>query len=344
MKQNNIPWELIIAKFKQEISEEENAELTRWASASGHQAVLDDLETVWRKIQDKSSDYTPDKERYWQELSSRINRKTQTAKPTPAKKTFSFRYFYRYAAACIILVAMMGLSYYGGLTIHQKEHIEQTYTCMNGKSKISLPDGSKVWLHANTTLSYGADFQEENRLVKVSGEAYFEVAKDLKKEFIVQTDGMQVVVHGTKFNVAAFESEDKSRVSLSEGSVSLRTSSGNIFLKPGEIAVYDKKDNSLSLEDGDVAFDMLWTNDKFLIANEPLGDVCRLLSKWYDVDIHLEEGLENKYKYTFTLRNEPLEEIVRLMARITSISYSFDEYNVLTISSGGVRQAGTQKR
>lgn len=313
--------------------------MTRWASgAPERQAMLDDLELVWRKMQDKTRDYAPDKDYYWKELSNRIHQGERTAPAAPAKKRVSLRLLYRYAAACVILVAMVGFSYYRGFNDHQKTRIEQSYTCMNGKSKISLPDGSTVWLHTNTTLSYDGDFQKENRLVKVDGEAYFEVAKNPEKEFIVQAGGMQVVVHGTKFNVDAFGYEDKNRVSLVEGSVSLRTSSGNCFLKPGEIAVYDKRSGSLNVEAGDVAFDMLWTRDKFLLANEPLGNVCRLLSKWYDVEIILEEGLETKYMYTFTLRDEPLEEIVRLMARVTPISYRFDENNALTI--GGAGKAG----
>lgn len=108
------------------------------------------------------------------------------------------------------------------------------YTCVNGKSKISLPDGTKAWLHASTTLTYGNDFQERNRLVKISGEACFEVTKDERKAFIVQTEGMQVVLHGTKFNVDAPVDAAESRVSLIEGSVSLETLLESLYLKSGK--------------------------------------------------------------------------------------------------------------
>lgn len=332
MKQKNIPWELIISKFKQEISEADNEKLMLWASNPECQAILEELDVLWRKIQEKTRDYTPDKEYYWKELSARMNKVVQPAK-AKSGKTIPLRRLYQYAAvACIVLVVSIGMSYYWGTNVNSLTETEQVYTCMNGKSKISLPDGTEVWLHANTTLTYGNDFQERNRLVRISGEAYFEVTRDERKAFIVQTEGMQVVVHGTKFNVEAPANTAESKVSLIEGSVSLETASENLLLKPGEIAIYNKNSSKLEIEKGDVAFEKLWANDQLFLSNKPLGDVCCFLSKWYDVKINVADDLKDKYMYTFTLRNEPLEETIRLMSRINPISYSFDEDNVLTIT------------
>lgn len=335
MKQKNIPWELIISKFKQEISEEDNAELMCWAADPECGTLLEDLKVLWQKIQLESSGYTPDKDYYWKELSRRINKVEPKEKEAPVKRLIPFRSLYRYAMV-VCMVLAMGISYYLGVAVNDKKNVEQVYTCMSGRSKISLPDGSNVWLHGNTTLTCCDGFQSRERLVKISGEAYFEVVKDEKRKFVVQTEGMQVVVHGTKFNVGAFEQDKESRVSLMEGSVSLKTSSEEVFLKPGDIAVFDKASNRLAVAAGDVDFDRLWTKDKLIMSNESLGDVCRFLSRWYDVEIHLEDGLKDKYQYTFTLRDEPLEEILRLMSRVNPISYSFDEDNVLTISTGSI--------
>ncbi|GFH99274.1 FecR family protein [uncultured Phocaeicola sp.] len=332
MRQTNIPWELIIAKFKQEISVEENEKLMHWATNPECQAILEDLNTLWQKIQEKSKDYTPDKEYYWRELSARMNIAKQTEKVIP-RKTISLHRLYRYAAvACIVLMTSIGIAYHWGTNAGQKPITEQVYTCMNGKSKVFLPDGTAVWLHGNTTLAYGNDFQDHDRMVRISGEAYFEVIRDEEKPFIVQTDGMRVVVHGTKFNVDAPENAPECKVSLIEGSVSLETSLDNLFLKPGEIVTYNKKSCQLDIESGDVTFERSWANDKLYLSNKSLGVVCRYLSKWYNVKINVDNDLKDKYMYTFTLRNEPLEEIIRLMSRINPISYSFDEDNVLTIT------------
>ena len=333
MRQENIPWELIISNFKQEISEKDSERLKRWADRPECRAVMGELEAGWKKVQDNVSDYTPDKEYYWKILSERIGKAEQQLEKKAPEKTITLRKLYRYvAAACVVLGLSVGASYYWGTHADWKLGVEQVYTCIDGKSKVFLPNGTGVWLQSNTTLTYGNDFRKESRLVHLSGEAYFEVAKDKEKPFIVQIEGMQVVVHGTKFNVESPKGAAQSKVSLIEGSVSLITSSERVFLKPREIAVYDKRQNKMEINTGDVAFEKLWVSDELFISNKSLGEVCRLLSKRYGVKINVDDDLKDKYKYTFTIHNEALEEIIRIMARINPITYSFDEDNVLTIT------------
>ena len=116
------------------------------------------------------------------------------------------------------------------------------------------------------------------------------------------------------------------------------------FLKPGEIAVYDKKNNRLAIDAGDVALEKMWIQDEFFVSNKTLGEVCRILSKRYDVEIKVDDELEDKYRYTFTLRNETLEEIVRIMARINPIAYHFDDNNVLVINQKWENKEGKGKK
>ena len=349
MKQENIPWELIISKFKQEISEKDDARLMSWAERPECRSVMEDLNVVWKRVQEKTSDYTPDKEYYWKVLSARIGKagkpQVEVLQEKASGKTFTLRSLDRYiAAACVVLVLSVGMSYYWGVSMGRQPMGEQVYTSMDGKSKIFLPDGTGVWLQANTTLAYGNDFRDRDCSVRLSGEAYFEVAKDKRKPFIVHTEGMQVRVHGTKFNVASPDGAAESRVSLMEGSVSLETRAGLVFLKPGEIAVYDKKNNRLAIDAGDVALEKMWIQDEFFVSNKTLGEVCRILSKRYDVEIKVDDELEDKYRYTFTLRNETLEEIVRIMARINPIAYHFDDNNVLVINQKWENKEGKGKK
>lgn len=343
MKQENIPWELIISKFKHEISEEDDVRLTRWAEQPECRTVMEELNALWKSIQEKSGGYTPDKEYYWKVLLTRMGKAEQPAAEVSQKagreKTVTLRSLYRYvAAACIVLVLSVGASYYWGAYTDRKPMAEQVYTCMDGKSKVFLPDGTEVWLQANTTLAYGNDFQESERSVRLSGEAYFEVTTDERKPFIVRTEGMQVRVHGTKFTVSSPAGSAESKVSLMEGSVSLETLSKKVFLKPGEIAVYDRKSNQLKIDVGDVALEKMWIDDELFISNKTLGEVCRILSKRYDVKIKVDDELKDKYRYTFTLRDETLEEIIQIMARINPIAYRFDDDGVLTITSKGKKK------
>lgn len=326
-----IPWDLIISKLKHTLTADENRRLTEWLSDSNNQEIFEELQQVWQRIQMKASGYTPDANHYWKELSKRME---ATKKPqTPAVKTFSLLHLRRYAAvACVLLIAAFSACIYIGIGLGQPQQREQTYTNLGGKSLVSLPDGSQVWLHTATSLAYNTDFESEDRQVNVTGEAYFEVAHDRKKPFIVQTDGMKVVVHGTKFNIESFPDSENTFVSLIEGSVSLETKTDKRFLIPGETATFNKKSHSLHVEKGDVEFSRSWADNQMVFNKKSLGYVCRFLSKWYNVDIHLAPELTDKYMYTFTLRNEALEEILRLMSRVNPIEYHFNEENLLTIT------------
>ena len=149
---------------------------------------------------------------------------------------------------------------------------------------------------------------------------------------------MRIVVHGTKFNVDAFPGSENTLVSLVEGSVSLETETENRFLKPGETAIFNRKTLTLKVEKDDVHFASSWANTQLVFRNRSLGDICKLLSKWYRVKIDVDPTLSNKYFYTFTLRSEPLDEILRIMARIQPMKYTFNEENELTISFADTKQ------
>lgn len=324
-----IPWDLIVSKLKQDLTADEDRQLAEWLSDEGNREVFDELQQVWQKVQARAASYTPDKNKYWAELSKRMD--ASKAASLPKTKILSFTHVRRYAAvACVLLVA--AFSIYIGMELGRPALGEQVYSNLGGKSKVRLSDGTEVWLHSNTTLAYSTDYEAEERLVNVKGEAYFDVTHDKDKPFIVQTDGMRVVVHGTKFNVEAFPESENTFVSLVEGSVSLETNEEKRFLVPGETATFNKHSRQLHIEKGNVDFMRSWANDQVVFDKKSLGYVCRYLSKWYNVKINVAPELTGKYLYTFTLRNETLEEIMRLMARINPVEYSFDEKNVLTVS------------
>lgn len=330
-----IPWDLIISKLQRRITVEEDRQLMDWLSDAQNREVFAELEQVWQKVQDKASGYVPDTNHYWNELSKRMGIEAKKVEITPPnKKTLFTNSFRRYAAvACITLAITFSISFYIGMEVGQPKAMDLVHNNLAGKSKMTLPDGTEVWLHSKTSLTYSTRYDWKNRLVNLTGEAYFDVAHSKDKPFIVETEGMRVIVHGTKFNVESFPESGNTFVSLVEGSVSLQTSTEHSFLRPGEMAIFNKNNHHLSIQKSDVNYTSSWANDKMIFTNKSLGQICRLLSKWYNVKIHLEPGLENRYKYTFTLRNEPLEEILRLMSRINPTTYQFNEENELTISS-----------
>ena len=110
-----------------------------------------------------------------------------------------FPRFQRYvAAACVVVAVFLSVSLYIGIKIGQPEMAQQTYSNWGGKSEVALPDGSNVWIHSATSLTYNTNYYSKNRNVRLNGEAYFDVAHDKDHPFVVETEGMKITVHGTK--------------------------------------------------------------------------------------------------------------------------------------------------
>lgn len=346
-----IPWNLIISKLKQDISEADNKQLEEWLSVGENREVYKELQGVWEKVRARVVAYTPDVDFYWKEMMRRMEEsenaeqektgKMETAEAEvetvsgerrQSADLWSLPRFQRYvAAACVVVAVFLSASIYIGIKIGQPEMAQQTYSNWGGKSEVALPDGSNVWIHSATSLTYNTNYHSKNRSVRLNGEAYFDVTHDKNHPFVVETEGMKIVVHGTKFNVESFPGSENTFVSLKEGSVSLETKAETRFLRPGEVGTFNKRNGQLQIEKGDIELAVSWANSQIVFKNRALNEICPLLSKWYNVKIHLDPELQKQYKYTFTLRHEPLEEIMRIMSRIHPISYEFSDENVLTI-------------
>lgn len=321
-----IPWDLIVARLKKEITAEDDIRLGRWLSDSGNGKVFDELQLLWEKIQGNASNYMPDKEFYWKELSKRVGLPDVGAPLQPHRRIGWWRY-----AAAVCAVVVVSAAFYIGSWVGVPEDVVLDYTNLSGKSMASLPDRTAVWLHNDTRLSCDMPYRKDERLVTLQGEAFFDVSHNKAKPFIVQTDGMRIVVHGTKFNVEAFPDAENIYVSLLEGAVSLETGQETRPLHPGEMATYNRKSHRLSIARGDVAYAASWMKDELQFTQRSLRDICRFLSKWYHVKVDLVPEVADAFYYTFTLRNETLEEILRLMAYIHPIAYDFTKEDELKI-------------
>lgn len=330
MKQEKrIPWELIISNLEQEISTNGEQALSEWLSDPKNQEVFDEIRAVWQAVQSHESQYVPNNSYYWKELSTRLNLRSTR----PQRKTFQIRKSYQ-IAACVTMLVVCFTSFYFGLTWKQDIAQRQTYTNANGKSQITLPDGTSVWLHSTTTLSYDSDFQKKNRTVDLEGEAFFEVAKDKSKKFIVHADGVDVAVYGTKFNVSSRIGKEEVDVNLFEGSVALHTSKDNKehFLNPLETATYNKKSQFLSIRKS-TEIDAAWAAPSIQFSNRSLKDICQVLSKRFSIEIIVNPIIGNKYTYTFKLHDENIQEILTLMASINSFEYSFENNGSINITN-----------
>lgn len=332
---NKLPWDLIVLKLRKELLPQDESSFEKWLSADDNLNLYQQLEFVWERVQQKVSVYEPDLEYYWKELSARIETTPAEKHKTKPKFLLPFfnRNFIRVAATVIMLLATtFFIAYYAGKSNSGKLHEYITYSTLNTKSKVLLPDSTEVWLHNNSSLTYNFDQDTEQREVNLTGEAYFSVKHDTERPFVVSANGVQVKVHGTQFNVNSYTSSKKVLVSLFKGSVSMKTDGKDVFLKPGEEGLFDVKSKNISVSQGDVEFAKVWTSDKIRFENKNLREVCRYLSKWYGISIDVDPKIPDNQSYTFTFRGQALEEVVGIMASIQSFNYEINEdKNIVTI-------------
>lgn len=328
MMKKEIPWEAIIQKLKGQTNPDIDDFLDSWLEDEENAALFRELQALWRQIQQDSVSYTPDTSFYWKELSRRMEGCEKQTANVSRRRTLGTRLA---VAACVTVLAVLSFLVGKG-TVGHDGHYPLSYSNLRGKSKALLPDRSIVWLHGETELSCDITYAGgDERVVRMEGEAYFDVESDKERPFVVETEGMKIVVHGTKFNVEAFPDSENVYVSLVEGSVSVETSTECCMLKPGEVATYDKQAGKLSVAAGDVLFASSWTRDEITFNQQTLREICRFLCKWYGVKIDVSPEIADTYRYTFVLHNESLEEILRLMAHINPMWYSFSSENELMI-------------
>lgn len=160
-------------------------------------------------------------------------------------------------------------------------------TPRGGQYQIILADGSKVWLNAASTLRYPTSFIGKERKVELTGEGYFEVAKNAAMPFKVNVDGKgEVEVLGTHFNINSYSEEEFVKTTLVEGKVKVAYAGTEAMLSPNQQAIFSKRNNSLSIDkDADVNKAIAWKNGFFDFDNYDIASIMRQLSRWYDVDV-----------------------------------------------------------
>ena len=154
-----------------------------------------------------------------------------------------------------------------------------------------LPDGSRVWLNASSSITFPTAFGENNREVSITGETYFEIAQDRLRPFKVSAPRVNVDVLGTSFNINAYEDEGAVRTTLLEGSVKVTGHSASI-LRPGQQA-QATADRLAVVNNPNLHKVMAWKNGLFNFEDAPFAEVMRQLARWYDIDVKYESGIPN---------------------------------------------------
>lgn len=228
-------------------------------------------------------------------------------------------------AASALICILLSLA---GLFETEPDTLLSIATNYGNRSEVILPDGSLVKLNAGSHISYSFDKKKNIREVNFQGEGFFHVSKNKTPFIISMTDGLQIKVLGTSFNLRAYANDQTIQTSLVEGQIELNHAAGKLTLHPGEIAAYHKATNSLRQETGILQHTYGWIDNKLYMDNMSLADICKQMERWYNVNIICPENLANKLHYNGVLQEESITDIMDALCRLSDIKYEMKGKNI----------------
>jgi ferric-dicitrate binding protein FerR (iron transport regulator) len=277
--------------------------------------LLRDLQKT--KVQDiESPDYTKLFKRIWYQ----IELKNRQPKP-------KIKYLYTTfgIAAALVIGLFIGI-YVSSLKSISDPVYYSAYSPNGSISEMILPDGSVIFLNADSRVKYSFEGENGIREVFLSGEAWFEVVKNNDKPFVVHTPFYDVNVTGTQFNVKAYETDNEVTTTLEEGQVIIHSSeklklAEDIILKPGEQMVFNKETNAASIKIVNTKWFTSWKDNKLIFVNMNLKELVVLLERKYGVEIEVKKKEILKLHFDGTIKNETIIEILEIMKKTLPIDY-----------------------
>jgi transmembrane sensor len=254
-------------------------------------------------------------------------------------------------AACLLVVWFI-VFYIPGKNHLGKSVAQNTVSTKRGsKSKIQLPDGTQVWLNADSKITYNENFQGALREVQLAGEAFFDVVRDETRPFIIHTSAIDVKVLGTAFNVRSYDDEKNTETSLIRGSVEITLRNNpdkKIILKPNEKLIVNNMEAmigpkvndpktaaplmtlakiSYKAEDSSAA-ETLWVKNKLAFDGEALEDIALKIERWYDVKLIIKDEKLKKEPYTASFEDKSLQEVMEALQLSGNFKYGINKKEV----------------
>ncbi|HYX05883.1 MAG TPA: FecR family protein [Bacteroidales bacterium] len=354
--------ELIIGYLTHQINDDEKKRLLAWLQMNpSNRAYFNHFQQVWIATYTSQKDKKIDTDAAWLRFIERQKRKLKSNKKADQTIKLSLLRI----AAVFLFVALTGiLSYYLFLQYNNysesKGEITKYTVPLGSVKKISLKDGTEVWLNAGSEFHYYEDYNKATRSVYLIGEGYFKVFNNPKKPFIVHTHYMDITALGTEFNVKSYQDDKEVASILVKGKIEVKTVQGfedyinngkKIILIPHEKLIYSPERNKISIlaprqtintprnidtntinykkTNYDPVQETLWKDDIMVINAEKLQDLAKKLERRYNIKIEFENRKVKKYTFTGTLKNESLDQVLKAISLSAPVNYKIEGKKVI---------------
>lgn len=198
------------------------------------------------------------------------------------------------------------------------------------KANITLPDGSKVWLNSQSKLTYSVNFNIKKRELQLDGEAYFEVAHNPQKPFVVHSADISVEALGTAFGIKAYNEDNLVSSILMRGKVRVTTPDGEAILLPNDRIMYDKTTRKKAKNSVTNATDFTgWIHNKLRFENESLDEIAKTIQRIYNVQVKFTSENLKKQRYTGTVNNNSLENVLNIISLTSPVTFQINNQQII---------------
>ncbi|MES2837682.1 MAG: FecR domain-containing protein [Bacteroidota bacterium] len=326
-------WDIIIRSLQAEASKEELAALQNWMQQSKENKKLyNDIKKIWNDtemITVSSSNF--DADAAWQKINKRITEYDSKVKQLQPVATTNK--WLKIAAAILVLFTIGATSYFVYDNVAVKDLVAQTNASQ--MQEIVLADGTKIILNKNTQVTYPDKFNGATREITLDGEAFFEVAKDSAKPFIIHTFNSNVQVLGTSFNVRAFKKSKAVEVDVVTGKVAFSDISGKqkVYLLPGDKGTLDTENKLAVSQTVDNNFNA-WQSKRMVFSNTKLDRVLGTLENFFEVEFKVSNQKIYDCYFTATFDQPNINEVLQVLSVSMGVTYTKKD-NVYYLNGNG---------
>ena len=328
-----------------------------------HNLHSGDLKTWLYKMWDEAPERTHKirSEEILRAIRFKIKRSSFTPRPKftlRSKKNIFLISGYGAAVFLGIIIALLYKSNFSDAKGYIKPVYNEIHIPLGSKSRITLSDGTKVWLNAGSTLKYPGKFSDKKREIYLEGEAYFDVTQEENRPFYVNAPELHIKVIGTQFNVKSYPDENTVETTLISGSIEIEARPANkklrkqLRLEPNQKATFSKLTSELTLLDDQksetkspVPIEKIevedqvnteiitsWKDNKLVFSRERFEEIATKLERWYNIQMILEDEKIKNYVFTGTFENETLEQALAALKIASPIEYTIDKNTVIIYS------------
>ena len=339
-KEYNI-WSVIVRYLDGSLTNEESEVLEEWLDQSvENRRILHSADQIW-----KASDTNPqislfeelNLEKDWDNVFRKIQSSNSTERQSRAEYFRKMRQRHKITSYLIKAAALILVAVTSGFLTLQYAPVEQNVeyepafreitTNPGERASIDLGDGTKVTLNIDSKLIIPDKFSQSERVVSLTGQAFFDVEPDKNRPFYIETKTARIEVMGTSFDVRSYDNEEKVQVAIREGTVAFSSKKDNdepLILTKGYVGTMDIAENDLSTEKvQNISAYFGWINGRLIFKEKPLRDVLRDISRWYDIEItlNLEDESVLANRLTADLKTRSIQEVMEVIAMSMDIRY-----------------------